>query len=145
MLQVKTSLPKLPSGIGSAPYLTICVLLLSIFILSSSLLSVKSLPITLTEVIDDVGDLSAISSPVVIAIDGYQTIYYGPQRELVDLNTLDRMLEEEVKRHNRRFENTSPVVLLHVDRQTPYGTFLQLLYRIQRISSDVRLTYSNGE
>lgn len=142
MMHFKTKLKATHIFTDLTPLVDVVFLMLIFFIVTSDILPLKSLNIenpTLSR------DSAPMTTQLLVVMDAQNVIYLGSKKSIVDLGSLKEELTNEIKRLRVHHSTPSPTVVLSVDKQVDYGSFLKLLAIAQDSTPRVRLVYRNEE
>lgn len=141
-MHFRSTLKSSRSFIDLTPLVDVVFLLLIFFIITSDILPLKSLNIE-NPTLDK--DSPPLATQLLVLMDAHQVIYLGARKEIVDLETLHNRLLEELGTLRRQSSSGEPTVVLSVDRNVDYGSFLQLFSSVQDCGHRVRLVYQPND
>lgn len=138
-MKFKTRLQTSSSLIDLTPLVDVILLMLIFFIITSDILPFKSLTI-------EPPDLSLPSAErttqVLVVMDAQNVIYVGNKKEIVDLESFQTSLKNELKKALHVNPSADLSVVLSIDRGVEYGDFLRLFSLTQQTGVTIRLMYS---
>ncbi len=133
-MKFRTHLNASSSLIDLTPLVDVIFLLLIFFMISSDILPIKALNVehpTLEK------ESPTTLAPLLVIMDAQHVVYYGSNKEIVDLEELRNRLKQEL-------DGVQPVVL-SVDRRVEYGAFMRLFSLAQEVAPSVKLVYETTE
>ncbi|MCB1181141.1 MAG: biopolymer transporter ExbD [Chlamydiia bacterium] len=137
---MKFSLTLKPSTalIDLTPLVDVVFLMLVFFIITSDILPLKSLNIQNPEISLPSG---ARTSQVLVVMDGENVIYVGNKKEIIDLGSFEEALKKEIEKNRLLHPGGETTVVLSIDKQVEYGSFLRLFAIAQKCQAGLRLVY----
>lgn len=126
------------SLIDLTPLVDVIFLLLIFFIITSDILPLKSLHIENPPLAKESAPLT---TQLLVVMDAQNVIYVGSKKNIVDLNSLKSHLVDEIEMLKQIHAGISPTIVLSIDKQVDYGSFLQLFSVAQECCSKIRLVY----
>lgn len=141
-MRFRTRLKSSHTLIDLTPLVDVVFLMLIFFIITSDILPLKSLQIenpTLPI------DTQPLTTQLLVLLDKDHVIYLGSKKALVDMTTVKERLQEEIKKIKQRQPNIEPSVVLSVDEQVDYASFLRLFALVQECCPKIRLTYRHAD
>lgn len=140
-MKFKTKLKPSPSLIDLTPLVDIVFLMLIFFIVTSSILPLKSLNIENPKLEKD---SSALTTQLMVVMDAQNVIYLGSNKAIVDLYSLKEHLLNEL--HLIKEKNgMEPSLVLSIDQSVEYGLFLKLFSIAQECCRSIRLVYQPSQ
>lgn len=128
--------------IDLTPLVDVIFLMLIFFIITSDIMPLKSLNIESPTL--DKNSLP-LTTQLIVAMDADHGIYVGSQKNSADLSSIKDQLLDEIALFEELSPNTTPAVVLSIDRRAQYGPFLKLFSIVQECSPRVRLVYQPQE
>ncbi|MCB1149533.1 MAG: biopolymer transporter ExbD [Chlamydiia bacterium] len=142
-MEISTRLKHTNSLIDLTPLVDVVLLMLIFFLITSDILPLKSLNIHTPTLNTNSAPLTA---QLMLALDAEGVIYLGAKKNIVDLATLKEELQKEIFRIKSRVPGADPTLVLSVDKNVDYGSFLKLFAIAQSTSPKIRLHYlAEGE
>lgn len=141
-MKFKPNLKPSFSLIDLTPLVDVIFLLLIFFIITSDILPLKSLHIENPPLAKQ---SSPLTTQLLVVMDAQNVIYVGSKKNIVDFNSLKSHLVEEMKLLEKIHPGMNPSIVLSVDKQVDYGSFLQLFSIAQECCSKIRLVYHSVE
>ncbi len=123
------------------PLVDVVFLMLIFFVITSSILPLKSLTIHSPELPIET---PAQTTQVVVVMDDSHVIYLGQRRSIIDLTTAKEEVLGEIHKLQERHPGIEPTIVLHVDERVHYGSFLKLFTALQECSPHIRLVYETA-
>ena len=138
-MKFKTSLDPTTALIDLTPLVDVVFLMLVFFIITSDILPLKSLNIQNPDL-----ELSSPprTSQILVVMDAQNVIYVGSKKEIVDLESFQESLEQEIKRTEKTHPGADTTVVLSIDKRVEYGDFLKLFSLAQGSRAKLRLVYN---
>lgn len=141
-MKFKTKLKHTGSLIDMTPLVDVIFLLLVFFIVTSDTLPLKSIHLDKPEIaLND----QPLTTQLVLVIDNEEVIYLGTSKDIVDLESLQKRLDQEIDIYKQQHSNTVPTITLNIDKSIPYDTVLQVLNKVQPTGAVIRLAYHHGD
>lgn len=137
-MKFKTRLKPSYNTIDLTPLVDVIFLLLIFFIVTSDILPLKSLNIESPQL---PRDSLPLTSQLVVVMDAQNVIYLGSKKTIVDIQTFEESLKEEIKALSLLSGNNDPTLVISVDRRVEYGDFLKLFSIAQQCCQKIRLVY----
>jgi len=141
-MRFETRLRTGSSLIDLTPLVDVIFLMLVFFILTSDILPLKSLGV------ENPGldrDSAALATQLLVVMDAQNVIYFGHQKEIIDLTSFKNRLQSELAVLRTQQGGSDPTVVLSIDRRVDYGNFLQLFSQAQECGPRVRLVYKSEQ
>ncbi|MCB1119762.1 MAG: biopolymer transporter ExbD [Chlamydiia bacterium] len=131
-MRFETNLKTSPSLIDLTPLVDVIFLLLIFFIVTSDILPLKSLHIENPSL-----DLPAppLTTHLPLIVDRERVIYIGSKKNISDLDSLQEDLKREIAKHS------DPSIVLSIDKDVDYETFMRIFSITQTCCSKIRLSY----
>jgi biopolymer transport protein ExbD len=123
------------------PLVDVIFLLLIFFIITSDILPLKSMNVE-NPVLER--NTAPLAAQLLVIVDAQNIIYVGAKKDIVDLPSLGERLKEEIER-SQEGAGSEATVVLSVDKQVSYGTFLRVFSVVQECGKKVRLVYRNAQ
>lgn len=139
-MKFKSSLEPATSLIDLTPLVDVVFLMLVFFMITSDILPLKSLSIETPSI--DVSS-SPRTTQILVVMDAQNVIYLGSKKEIVDLETFKESLSHEIQKIQIVHPGADTTVVLSIDKQVDYGTFLRLFSLAQATNAKLRLVYSD--
>jgi len=133
-MRFKTRLQLATKLVDLTPLVDVVFLMLIFFVVTSDILPLKSLHIEHPSLSHDSAPLT---TQFYVVMDAEEVIYVGSKKRIVDLNSLETCLKEEIASIDPAFLT----LVLSVDRRVDYGSFLRLFHVCQSCSNKIRLVY----
>ena len=137
-MKLETKLRHSFSLVDLTPLVDVVFLMLIFFVITSSILPLKSLSIQSPELRLDT---PALTTQIVVVMDHSHVIYLGQRRSIIDLTTAKEEVIGEIKKLQERHPGIEPTLVLHVDERVNYGSFLKLFTTLQECCPHIRLVY----
>lgn len=128
--------------IDMTPLVDVIFLLLVFFIVTSDILPLKSLNIQ-NPTLDR--NSAPLTTQLIVIMDAQNVIYVGSKKSIVDFGTLKNALTDEIMQLKKQHSSIEPTVVVSVDRQVEYGSFLRLFSIVQDCCPRLRLIYKPEE
>jgi biopolymer transport protein ExbD len=141
-MEYKTRLKPTSTLIDLTPLVDVVLLMLIFFLITSDILPLKSLNIHTPHLNSD---STPLTTQLMVALDAEGVIYLGAKKNIVDLATLKEELQKEVLKIKSRVPGADPTLVLSVDKNVDYGSFLKLFSIAQGTSPKIRLHYMSEE
>jgi biopolymer transport protein ExbD len=140
-MRFKTSLEPTNALIDLTPLVDVVFLMLVFFIITSDILPLKSLNIQNPEL-----ELSSPprTSQILVVMDAQNVIYVGSKKEIVDLESFQESLAQEIARAEKARPGADTTVVLSIDKRVEYGDFLKLFSLAQVFGAKLRLVYNEA-
>lgn len=131
-MKFKTTLESSFSLIDLTPLVDVIFLMLIFFIITSDILPLKSLNIE-----NPTLDLKSESrtTQILVVMDAENVIYVGSKKEIVDFNSFKETLLKNIS------FCPQATVVLSIDKNVDYGSFLRLFAAAQETHANIRLVY----
>lgn len=124
--------------IDLTPLVDVIFLLLIFFLVTSEILPLKSLMIETPELpIEQPAKLAQL----LVVMDAEYVIYIGSKKEIVDMGSIKERLNEMIAAMKHEHPESSPTIVLSIDRHVDYGQFLRLFSQVQECSAKIRLSF----
>lgn len=137
-MKYKTSLKPTTALIDLTPLVDVIFLMLIFFMITSDILPLKSLNI-------ENPPLDRPSAPrttqILVVMDAHNVIYVGNKKEIVDLESFQESLSNEIEKSQTLYPGADTTVVLSIDRRVEYGDFLRLFSLVQEGGTKLRLVY----
>ncbi|MDP1879605.1 MAG: biopolymer transporter ExbD [Parachlamydiaceae bacterium] len=136
-MKFKSRLQSSSAWIDMTPLVDVIFLLLIFFMVTSTILPLKSLLIenpTLEK------DSAPLTTQLLLVMDAQHVIYLGSKKLIVDFSNLKEHLQDELIKL-KTLNQHEPTIVLSVDRRVDYGLFLRLFALTQECCSKIRLVY----
>ncbi len=132
-----------PTGalIDLTPLVDVVFLMLVFFIITSDILPLKSLNIenpTLER------PAPPRTTQILVVVDAQNVIYIGSKKEIVDHESFQESLHQEINKTLSTHPGADTTVVLSIDRRVEYGDFLRLFSLAQETGAKLRLVYHDG-
>lgn len=137
-MRFKSNLKQSYNLIDLTPLVDVIFLLLIFFIITSDVLPLKSLNIE-EPTLDR--DTAPLTTQLFVVMDAHHVIYVGSKKDIVDLASLKDMLKKEIEVLRKNNSGFQPTIVLSVDKNVDYGTFLRLFSIVQESSPKLRLVF----
>lgn len=137
-MRFKTNLKPSFNMIDLTPLVDVIFLLLIFFIVTSDVLPLKSLNVE-NPTLDR--DTAPLTTQLFVVMDAHHVIYVGSKKDIVDFSSLKGFLQEEITRLKECHPGCQPTLVLSVDKNVDYGTFLRLFSIAQESSPRLRLVF----
>lgn len=124
--------------IDLTPLVDVIFLLLIFFLVTSEILPLKSLLIETPQL---TCDQPAKLAQLIVIMDSDHVIYLGSKKEIVDMATVKDRLKEQIASMKEINPQSSPTIVLSIDRRVDYGQFLRLFSQVQECSPRIRLSF----
>lgn len=131
-MRFKTTLEPSFSLIDLTPLVDVIFLMLIFFIITSDILPLKSLNIENPTL--DVKSESR-TTQILVVMDAENVIYVGSKKEIVDFNSFKETLIKNIS------FSPEATVVLSIDKNVDYGSFLRLFALAQETDANLRLVY----
>lgn len=141
-MKFNTKLKPTLSLIDLTPLVDVIFLMLIFFVVTSSILPLKSLDIE-NPTLDK--EAPPLMTQVLVVMDAHNVLYVGSKKAIHDLASLSEALEGEVERLIKQGGTSNPTVVLSLDRKVPYDLFLKLFSRVMELGYPVRLSYKSHD
>lgn len=138
MMRFRTRLKPSFNLIDLTPLVDVIFLMLIFFIVTSDVLPLKSLNIENPQLDKDTVPLT---TQIFVAMDAHYVIYIGSKKDIVDFASLKEVLLNEIADLKKQNTAAQPTVVLSVDKNVDYGTFLRLFSIVQECSPRLRLVF----
>lgn len=137
-MRFRTKLKSSQGFVDLTPLVDVVFLLLVFFICTSNILPLKSLPIHNPKLPIN---SSPLTSQLVVVMDRTEVIYVGSKRKIVDLLSLAEQLKAEVELFAKAHGGLKPTLVLSVDQDVPYSSFLELYSICSQEAEKIKLVY----
>lgn len=137
-MRFKSNLKPSFNMIDLTPLVDVVFLMLIFFIITSDVLPLKSLNIE-NPTLDR--DTAPITTQLFVVMDAHNVIYVGSKKDIVDFASLKGFLQNEIAMLGKTNPGCKPTVVLSVDKQVDYGTFLRLFSIAQECTPQLRLVF----
>lgn len=139
-MRFKTKLKSSQAFVDLTPLVDVVFLMLIFFIFTSDILPLKSLPIHNPKL-----PISStpLTSQLFVVMDRTEVIYVGSKRRIVDLLSLPEQLQQEVELFTKAHGGAKPTLVLSVDEDVPYSSFLHLYSVCSREVENIKLVYQS--
>lgn len=137
-MRFKTTLKHSLNLIDLTPLVDVVFLMLIFFIVTSDVLPLKSLNIE-NPTLDR--DTAPLTTQLFVVMDAHNVIYVGSKKDIVDFASLRVFLQDEIAAMKRDNPGYQPTVVLSVDKNVDYGTFLRLFSIAQECTPRLRLVF----
>lgn len=124
--------------IDLTPLVDVIFLLLIFFLVTSEILPLKSLLIETPQL---ACEQPAKLAQLIVIMDSDHVIYLGSKKEIVDMATVKDRLKELIASMKEMNPQSSPTIVLSIDRRVDYGQFLRLFSQVQECSPRIRLAF----
>lgn len=141
-MEFKSNLKISTNLVDLTPLVDVVFLMLIFFIVTSDILPLKSLHIENPSL---ERDSAPLTSQILIVMDAQNVIYLGSKKNIVDLSSLKKQLQDEVALFKRQHSGYDPTIVLSVDKRVEYGVFLRLFSIVQETGLKMRLVYTPSE
>ncbi len=141
-MNFKTNLKFSNNLVDLTPLVDVVFLMLIFFIVTSDILPLKSLNIE-NPTLDR--DSAPLTTQLLLVMDAQNVIYVGSKKDIVDFNSLQKHLTNEVKLLTKQFPGIHPTLVVSVDRRVDYGSFLKLFSIAKECCPRLRLVYKPDE
>jgi biopolymer transport protein ExbD len=141
-MKFKTRLKPSSNLINLTPLVDVVFLMLIFFIITSDILPLKSLNIenpTLST------DSAPLTTQLLVVIDSQNVIYLGSKKAIVDNESLKDRLAIELDKMKKHHPRSKPTIVLSIDRQVDYGSFIRIFSIAQQSGARIRLAYRTNE
>lgn len=137
-MRCSTRLKPCVNLIDLTPLVNVIFLMMIFFLVTSETLPLKSLLIQHPQL-----NLQeeALLSQLVVVVDKDQVIYVGSKKEIVDLPSLEAVVQRHLASWMKSHNNQAPTVTLSIDKRVDYETFLRLFSEITKVTPRVRLAF----
>ncbi|CDR32887.1 biopolymer transporter ExbD [Criblamydia sequanensis] len=142
MKPFKTTLKTSLSLIDLTPLVDVIFLLLIFFIITSDILPFKTLNIENPKLDKDAIPLS---TQLAVVMDRQNVIYLGSKKVIADLKSVKQELLQLIEAIKNKNGGKEPTLVLSVDKNVSYGSFLELYSIIEELASQVRLVFTPDE
>jgi biopolymer transport protein ExbD len=142
MIRLKTKLKTSNILIDLTPLIDVVFLMLIFFIVTSDILPLKSLNVE-NPVLEK--NSTPLTTQLIVVMDAQNVIYVGSKKAIVDLMSLKAYLQQEISQLKRLHPEVLPTLVLSVDKQVDYGSFLKLFAICQDCNPRMRLVYKPSE
>ncbi|MFA6915626.1 MAG: biopolymer transporter ExbD [Parachlamydiales bacterium] len=139
-MKFQTRLKHTGSLIDMTPLVDVIFLLLVFFIITSDTLPLKSIHLDKPNI--SLND-TPLTTQLVLVIDNEEVIYLGSSKDIVDLESLQNKLHDEIELYKKSHSNITPTITLNIDKSIPYDTFLQVLNKVYSTGATIRLAYND--
>lgn len=136
-MKFKSRLQSSSAWIDMTPLVDVIFLLLIFFMITSTILPLKSLLIE-NPSLDK--DSAPLTTQLLLVMDAQHVIYLGSKKLIVDFSSLKEHLQKELLKL-KTLNHHEPTLVLSVDRRVDYGIFLRLFAITQECCSKIRLVY----
>lgn len=137
-MRFKSNLKPSYNLIDLTPLVDVIFLLLIFFIITSDVLPLKSLNIE-NPTLDK--DTAPLTTQLFVVMDAQNVIYVGSKKDIVDFSSLKPFLLAELDTLKTYNPGCQPTVVLSVDKNVDYGTFLRLFSVAQECTPRLRLVF----
>lgn len=137
-MRFKSTLKHSFNLIDLTPLVDVIFLMLIFFIVTSDVLPLKSLHIE-NPVLDR--DTAPLTTQLFVVMDAQHVIYVGSKKDIVDLGSLKKNLLEAIAALQAENPGCQPTLVLSVDKNVDYGTFLRLFATAQECTQKLRLVF----
>lgn len=137
-MRFKSNLKHSFNLIDLTPLVDVVFLMLIFFIVTSDVLPLKSLNIE-NPTLDR--DTAPLTTQLFVVMDAHNVIYAGSKKDIVDFSSLKTFLQDEIASLKRENPGCQPTVVLSVDKNVDYGTFLRLFSIAQECTPRLRLVF----
>lgn len=141
-MRFKTNLKTSLNLIDLTPLVDVIFLMLIFFIITSDILPLKSLNIE-NPALDR--NSTPLTTQLLVVIDAQNVIYVGSKKDIVDLGSLKKQLQNDIEQLQKQHHGIEPTVVISVDRRVEYDFFLRVFSIVQECSARVRLVYKHDE
>jgi len=124
--------------IDLTPLVDVTFLMLIFFLITSDILPLKSLHVE-NPVLDR--NSPPLTTQILVVMDAQNVIYLGSKKDIVDLTSLKKHLNDEIVLLRKHHHGIDPTIVLSIDRRVDYGAFLRLFSITQECGSRIRLVY----
>ncbi len=124
--------------IDLTPLVDVIFLLLIFFLVTSEILPLKSLLIETPQL---TCDQPAKIAQLIVIMDKDHVIYLGSKKEIIDMASVKERLKELISAMKEHHPESSPTIVLSIDKRVDYGQFLRLFSQVQECSSRIRLSF----
>jgi biopolymer transport protein ExbD len=141
-MNFKTKLKPSYNLIDLTPLVDVIFLLLIFFIVTSDILPLKSLNV------ENPGlpkNSLPLTTQIIIVMDKEEVIYFGSKKDIIDLSTVKSRIQSELTILKKNHQEVFPTIVLSIDRQADYGSFLRLFSLVQELGLPIRLSYKSQE
>lgn len=139
-MKCQTRLKPCYSLIDLTPLVDVIFLMCIFFMFTSDTLPLKSLLIEHPR-IENAEE--ATLAQLLLIVDKDQVIYLGSKKEIIDLPSVQKKLEEQINKWKKTHHGITPTVVLSVDRRLDYQTFFSLFSEIAKVAPKIRLAYTS--
>lgn len=133
-MKFKTHLSATSALVDLTPLVDVIFLLLIFFMISSDILPIKALNVEHPSLEKEAPMTRA---QLLVVMDAQHVIYYGPDKEIVDLDQLRSLITTD--------SDGTQTLVLSIDRRVEYGAFLRLFSLAQEVAPAVKLVYETAE
>lgn len=137
-MRFKTNLKHSFSLIDLTPLVDVIFLMLIFFIITSDILPLKSLNIE-NPTLDR--DTAPLTTQLLVVMDAHNVIYVGSKKDIIDFASLKEFLTREIVQLKSENPGCQPTLVLSVDKNVDYGTFLRLFSIAQECTPRLRLVF----
>jgi biopolymer transport protein ExbD len=141
-MKFQTRLKTSVNLIDLTPLVDVIFLMLIFFIVTSTILPLKSLHIENPKLDKD---STPLTTQLLVVMDAQHVIYLGSKKVISDFFSLKEDLEKELALLKNQNGNNEPTIVLSVDQRVEYGLFLKLFASVQECCSCLRLVYQPVE
>lgn len=141
-MKFKTRLKASHALIDLTPLVDVIFLMLIFFIVTSTILPLKSLGIenpTLSK------NSPPLMTQILVVMDAQNVLYVGSKKAIIDLGSFAEAVKEEVKKFAQEGGSSTPTLVLSIDRRVSYEVFLKLFSRAMELELPLRLSYKNED
>lgn len=136
-MNFKTRLKPNLSLIDLTPLVDVIFLLLIFFIVTSTILPLKSLNIENPTLAHQAPPLL---TQILVVVDKHNVIYVGSKKAIVDFESYKEALNQEIQNLQSK-GGQSPALVLSIDKRVNYDLFLKLFSLTLDMKLPVRLSY----
>lgn len=137
-MRFQTRLKPCLNLIDLTPLVDVIFLLLIFFLVTSEILPLKSLLIETPQLATD---QPAKLAQILIIMDAEHVIYLGSKKEIIDMGSVKDRLKELINSMKEENPQSSPTIVLSIDKRVDYGQFLRLFSQVQECSPRIRLSF----
>jgi len=141
-MKYKTRLKASHGLIDLTPLVDVIFLMLIFFIVTSTILPLKSLGIenpTLSK------NSPPLMTQILVVVDAQNVLYVGSKKAIIDLGSFADAIREEVKKFEQEGGTSTPTLVLSIDKRVSYEVFLKLFSRAMELDLPLRLSYKNED
>lgn len=139
-MKFKTTLKPALALIDLTPLVDVIFLLLIFFVITSDILPLKSLYIENPQISQDA---TPLTTQLLVVMDAQNVIYVGSKKSISDLLSVKERVEKELIKIKKIHVESSPTIVLSVDRRVEYGSFLRLFSAMQELNHPIRLVFQH--